>query len=155
MQSLSVKAGELLECAMDSVKQVMPVPVAIGAPGECNKTLLESGLCVLIGFTGDLAGRLLIDGDVRTFGKLGETMFGMTLEGEMLFSFAGEVANMLAGGMSVIMASKGGKMDITPPTVMEGEMKLFGFHRGAIIPATLEGVGGMNLVLLFQEEKAV
>lgn len=155
MLALGKKSGEVLACAMDSVKQVIPVSVEIGAPSECNKTLLESGLCVLIGFTGDLAGRMLIDGDGRTFGKLGETLFGMALEGEMLHSFVGEVANMLAGSISTLIAHKGRKMDITPPTVMEGEMKLFGFQQGVIIPVTLDGVGGMNLILLFQEEKAV
>ena len=148
-------ANELLECTMDSVKQVIQVPVTFGMPYLKQEKVLQTGMCVLVGFTGDIAGRMLIDGHGESFGKLGETMFGMALEGEMLHSFVGEIANMVAGSICTLISQKGRKVDITPPTIMEGEMKLFGFEKAIYVPLTVEQVGELNIILLLKEEKAV
>ncbi|WP_260358972.1 hypothetical protein [Peribacillus frigoritolerans] len=39
---------------------------------------------VLIGMTGDIRGRIMIEGTNGCMSKIGESMFGMPLEGEML-----------------------------------------------------------------------
>lgn len=145
---------ELLEYIMDSVKQVVPVPLTVEPAYLYDISELQTGMCVLVGFTGEITGRLLIDGHSESFGKLGETMFGMALEGEMLHSFVGEVANMVAGTMCTKISQKGRKVDITPPTIMEGKMKLFGFEKAIFVPFAVDHVGEMNIILLLQEEKA-
>lgn len=155
MTIFNESVSELLESIMDSVKQVVPIPLTVEAPYLNDATELQTGMCVLVGFTGEIAGRMLIDGDSESFGKLGETMFGMALEGEMLHSFVGEVANMVAGNMCTMISQKGRKVDITPPTIMEGEMKLYGFEKAIFVPFTIDHVGKMNIILLLQEEKAV
>lgn len=155
MTVFNESVNELLGCIMDSVKQVVPIPLTVEAPYLNDATELQTGMCVLVGFTGESAGRMLIDGHVESFVKLGETMFGMALEGEMLHSFVGEVANMTAGNMCTLISQKGRKVDITPPTIMEGEMKLFGFEKAVFVPFTIDHVGKMNIILLLQEEKAV
>jgi chemotaxis protein CheX len=155
MISINESVNELLACTMDSVKQVIQVPVTFGAPYLKNEKVLETGMCVLVGFTGDIAGRMLIDGHGELFVKLGESMFGMTLEGEMLHSFVGEFANMVAGSICTLISQKGRKVDITPPTIMEGQIKLFGFEKAISVPLAIEHVGEMNIILLLKEEKAV
>lgn len=155
MLSFNESVSDLLACSIDSVKQVMHVPVTFGAPYLNNEKVLQTGMCVLVGFTGDIAGRMLIDGQGESFGKLGETMFGMALEGEMLHSFVGEIANMVAGSMCTLISQKGRKVDITPPTIMEGKMKLFGFEKAIYVPLAVEQVGELNIILLLKEEKAV
>jgi chemotaxis protein CheX len=148
------KINHLLECIIDSVKQVVPIAVTFEAPYLYEATALKTEMCVLVGFTGEIAGRMLIDGHSASFGKLGESMFGMALEGEMLHSFVGEVANMVAGNMCTLISQKGRMVDITPPTIMEGEMKLFGFKKVIFVPLVIDHVGEMNIILLLQEEKA-
>ncbi len=155
MLSFNESISDLLACTIDSVKQVMHVPVTIGAPFLYSEKVLQTDMCVLVGFIGDIAGRMLIDGHGESFGKLGETMFGMALEGEMLHSFVGEIANMLAGSMCTLISQKGHRVDITPPTIMEGEMKLFGFEKAISVPLAIEHVGEMNIILLLTEDKAV
>lgn len=155
MSVFNENVSELLECIVNSIKQVVPIPLTVEAPYLNNVKELNTGMCVLVGFTGEIGGRMLIDGDAASFGKLGETMFGMFLEGEMLHSFVGEVANMVAGTMCTLIYQKGKKVDITPPTIMEGEMKLFGFEKAIFVPFAIDNVGEMKLILLLQEEKAV
>ena len=47
-------------------------------------------------------------------------MFGMSIEGEMIESFTGELGNMVAGNLCTILEKNGLILDISPPTVMTG-----------------------------------
>jgi chemotaxis protein CheX len=155
LSSLNESLSDLLECTVNSVKEVLHTPFDIEEPCAYNATTLQTEMSVLVGFTGEIQGRLIIDGHIPTFGKLGEKMFGMALEGEMLHSFVGELANMLAGNMCTSFSQKGRKVDITPPTIFMGEMKLFGFAKGISVPVAIHNVGEMKIILLLQEEKVV
>ncbi len=107
---------------------------------------------VLIGMTGDIRGRLIIDGNEETFGKIGEGMFGIMVEGEMLESFAGELGNMIAGSLSTFISQKGLEMDITPPTVLVGQTKIYGFNRAYRLPITVHGAGTIMILLMIEQE---
>jgi chemotaxis protein CheX len=100
-----------------------------------------------------MEGRLLIDGGSETFGALGASMFGMALEGEMLHSFVGELGNMLAGNICSFISTKGWKVDITPPTILMGEMKWFDSVKVFSLPIAIPDVGQININLLLQQEK--
>ncbi|WP_373229154.1 chemotaxis protein CheX [Cohnella sp.] len=151
MSALSENVSGFLGKAVDSIKQVIPIPMTIEAHYLSNETALQTEMCVLVGFAGEIAGRMLIDGSRESFGRLGENMFGMVLEGEMLHSFVGEVANMVAGNICTLISQTGRKVDITPPTVLEGEMKLFGFEKVIFVPLSIDNVGKLHIVLLLQE----
>ncbi|KIL40837.1 hypothetical protein SD70_11250 [Gordoniibacillus kamchatkensis] len=152
--SLNERANDLLEGAMASAKQVLHVPIAMGEPEPFTKSALHSEMCVLIGFTGDMEGQLIIDGGTQAFSGLGGAMFGMALEGEMLHSFVGEIANMMAGNLCTYMSLKERKLDITPPTILMGDMKLFPFVAGFSVPIGIEQIGQLNIVLLIHTDKA-
>jgi chemotaxis protein CheX len=151
---LNESTNDVLASTIASVKEVLQIPCSIGEPGLYNEKALHSEMCVLVGFTGDIKGRLIIDGDAQIFGKLGEAMFGMALEGDMLHSFLGEIANMLAGNTCTVIAQKGRKVDITPPTVLMGEMKLFGVENGFSFPIAIQDIGALKIILFVQDEKA-
>jgi len=139
---------------MDSVRQVFPIPVVSQTAVPVDESVELHDIGVLVGITGDYYGNMILKGDRATFGKLGESMYGMPLEGEMLHSFAGELANMIAGCTSTIVCGKGRQVDITPPTVMVGKLSLFGNCRGIAVPIDLENVGNLGLVLTLQHEGA-
>lgn len=155
MLSLNPSESDFLTCTIDSLRQVIHISNTIEAPILCNETALLTEMCVLVGFTGEICGRMLIDGSIQSFRRLGEMMFGMELEGEMLHSFVGEIANMVAGSICTFISQKGRNVDITPPTIMEGEIKLFGFVKAILVPLAIDGVGKMNIILLVKEEKVV
>jgi chemotaxis protein CheX len=151
--AIQESASDLLESTIASIKEVLRMPLNIEESLLWNQNALKTEMCVLVGFTGQIEGRLIIDGGIQAFGKLGETMYGMVLQDEMLQSFVGEIANMVAGNMCTYMSQKGLEIDITPPTVLIGEMKLFGFEKGVSVPITIQDVGEISIILLLQEEK--
>jgi chemotaxis protein CheX len=140
----------LLTSIIESVSQIIPVPTTNQPSNGFKESVIQSEMGVLVGITGDIYGRILIDGESDIFSRLGESMFGMPLEGEMLHSFVGEFANMIAGNTSTLIDQKGFKIDITPPTVMVGQLQLYGFEQGISVVLDITNVGQINLILLLQ-----
>lgn len=143
-------ASDLLNSAIESLKHVFSCPIQVGAPELFQQSLVQSDVGVLVGIVGDLEGRLVIEGESQTFSLLSQNMFGMPLEGEMLHSFVGEMANMIAGNTSTLLSGKGRKIDITPPTVMVGQLQLYGFQRGIRVRSHVENIGPVSTILLLQ-----
>ncbi|QDP41032.1 chemotaxis protein CheX [Radiobacillus deserti] len=138
---------ELYNGTIQSFKTVVPVPHEVGSPQKSDSVLMVN-FGVLIGITGDIKGRILLKADSSVFSAIGEVMFGMPLEGEMLSSFSGELGNMIAGSLSTTLASKGITTDITYPTVMEGESKLSGFDSSILVNINFGTTGLMEIYLL-------
>ncbi|MEF2968979.1 chemotaxis protein CheX [Paenibacillus sp. M1] len=143
-------ATDLLNSAIESIRHVFSCPMQVEAPNLFDQSFIQSDVGVLVGIVGDVEGRLIIEGEGRIFSRLSQNMFGMALEGDMLHSFVGEMANMIAGNTSTILSGKGRKIDITPPTVMVGQLQLFGFQRGIRVKINLDEIGPVNTILLLQ-----
>jgi len=142
---------EILNGTIQSVKSVIPCAIQIDKPNLINEPFTQKSIGVLIGITGDFRGRIIIDGNEQVFGKIGELMFGMFLEGEMLDSFSGELGNMIAGNLSTFVSQNGIEIDITPPTVLVGETKMFGFEKALSLPISLENIGQLSIVLILEK----
>ncbi|MDR4925846.1 hypothetical protein [Peribacillus simplex] len=82
--------------------------------------------------------------------NLGESMFCMPLEGELLESFAAELGNLLAGNIATSLAGGDAFNDITPPTVFVGNTKMYGFHEAIHLPMSLKGVGTLHIILMIE-----
>lgn len=80
----------------------------------------------------------MIEGTNGCMSNIGESMFGMLLEGEMLESFAAEFGNMLGGNIANSLAGENALIDITPPTVIVGNTKMYGFHEAIHLPISLK-----------------
>lgn len=138
---------KLLNGALTSIKTVIPIDYDFERPRVINQDFrLFFG--VLIGITGDIKGKLVFSGDQTTFGSIGEKMFGMPLEGDMLLSFSGELGNMIAGGISTTIADSGTDINITAPTIMQGNTTLSGYKKALEITVEFANVGKMNTYLL-------
>ncbi|OZU87192.1 chemotaxis protein CheX [Virgibacillus indicus] len=138
---------DLLNATYTSLKSIVPINYQMSKPQLLGKTLnLQFG--VLIGVTGDIKGRLILAGNPAVFSSIGESMFGMPLEGEMLSSFSGELGNMLAGRIATAIVESDIKTDITAPTIMEGNTTLSGYEKAIQLTAEFDHVGGMDIYLL-------
>lgn len=145
--TLTKSVTDILNGTIESVKSVIPFEVTVDKPSLFTQPFTQHSIGVLIGMTGDVRGRVIIDGEEQVFGKIGEGMFGMFLEGEMLESFAGELGNMIAGNLSTNISQRGFDMDITPPTVLVGQTKVYGFNRAFRLPIHIADVGVLEVVL--------
>ncbi|RDI43046.1 chemotaxis protein CheX [Falsibacillus pallidus] len=142
---------DVLNCTIHSIKSVIPIPLQISKPSMISNAYYHDSIAVLIGMTGDIRGRIMIDGQEHVFAQIGSAMFGMPLEGEMLESFSGELGNMIAGHLSTQVFQDGFSMDITPPTVMSGNSKVSGFDKAFRLPILLQEVGELTIILMVDQ----
>lgn len=139
---------DLLNGTYTSLKNVVPLHHEMHPPKKIEQYLLLH-FGVLIGITGDIQAKMIISGETSIFSTLSQALYGMTLEGEMLTSFSGELGNMIAGSLSTIIIENGLKTDITAPTIVQENTKLSGFRNAINLPITIASVGKMDIFLLF------
>ncbi|MEK4229074.1 chemotaxis protein CheX [Solibacillus sp. FSL H8-0538] len=151
--STSKHIQTILNGTIYALKTILPMNIDVQSPSITSEPYIQQQIGVLIGIVGDLKGRIIIDGTPETFGAVGSAMFGMPLEGEMLESFTGEFGNMIAGNLCTHAGQNELNLDITPPTVMVGNTKLYGFHKAFRLPATIEGAGSITILLTIDEEE--
>ncbi|WP_066174038.1 chemotaxis protein CheX [Bacillus marinisedimentorum] len=147
---LNENVAKVLNGAIQALKTIVPEGVEIYKPLLIEHSFTHLPMAVLIGMTGDVRGRLLIDGDKTAFGALGEKMFGMPLEGDLLESFTGEFGNMFAGNLSTVISKDNVLMDITPPTIMTGRSRLSGFDKALHVPIKMDNDSDMNVFLMLE-----
>ncbi|MCT2535957.1 chemotaxis protein CheX [Aquibacillus koreensis] len=141
---------EVYNGTIKSINNVIPIENTIGGPQLIEKPLkVEFG--VMIGFTGDLKGELVVKSTSNVFASIGEKMFGMPLSDEMLDSFSGELGNMIAGSLSTQIAESGIHTDITHPTVLNGSTSLSGFKRALLVNVNYPSIGDMQINLLLNQ----
>jgi len=148
--SLSKNATLLLNETIKVAKGVIPLDVKAGKPFLMQAPVWQNHYGVIIGVLGDLKGRLIIESTEDVIKQVAERMFGMPVEGEMLASFFGELGNMIGGNLCTSIYNEGVKLDITPPTVMVGQVSLHGFKTALRLPLLIEGEEKMYITLAIE-----
>ncbi|MGD6845069.1 chemotaxis protein CheX [Bacillus infantis] len=148
--SLTKSIEDIISGTIESIKSVFPFESSVEAPAQFSQPFTQHSIGVLVGITGDLRGRIIIDGEEQVFSKIGEAMFGMLMEGEMLESFSGELGNMIAGNLSIYLSGQGLQIDITPPTVLVGETKVYGFEKAYSLSVKIAVAGELMVVLMLE-----
>ncbi len=143
---------EILNGVLEAMRGVIPLPFTSDGPQEILSPVHQHEFGVLIGIAGSVTGRLIIDGDSLIFAGLGQTMFGISLEGEMLASFVGEIGNMIAGNAATYASKRNINIDITPPTVIQGEAHLSGFGKAICVLANFQENRNLRLILAIEEK---
>jgi chemotaxis protein CheX len=147
---LTRSVTDILNSSIEALKGVIPLYIDVLQPSLLTEPFSQHKIGVLIGITGDVRGRMIIDGEEECFQSLGASMFGMPLEGEMLESFAGELGNMIAGNLATLLVQAGHTLDITPPTVIVGQSKMYGFEKPLKLPIVIENVGHFLVILMIE-----
>lgn len=137
----------LLNGTNKSLKSVVPIEYTMSKPALIHDAIYAN-FGVLIGITGDLKGKLVLSGDINKFGAIGEAMFGTEISDEMLVSFSGELGNMIAGNLSTNIMSEGVSVDITSPSIIEGQAKISGFKLAINLKVSFSEVGEIDLFLM-------
>jgi chemotaxis protein CheX len=148
--TLTANVTNVLNGTIEAVKSVIPASLHIASPSLFTEPVVQSSIGVLIGMTGDIRGRLIIEAEHSVFSGIGEMMFGMAIEGEMLESFTGELGNMIAGNLSTHVSQKDIIMDITPPTVIVGQTKMYGFDKAFRVPVQFEDKKELQIILMLE-----
>ncbi|AXH98909.1 chemotaxis protein CheX [Sporosarcina sp. PTS2304] len=144
---------KVLNATISSLTTVIPIKFEVLSPSMIKQPYEQREISVLIGLIGNMKGRLIVEPTHTTIGKIGQAMFGMNIEGEMAESFTGELGNMIAGNLCTILEKESLTLDISPPTVLTGNTKFFGFQQAFKIPVKFEDGELLNLLLTIDEER--
>ncbi len=149
--TLSKYVQQVLNGTVQSISTVLPLETEISAPSMIENSFNQKEISVLIGLVGDLKSRIIIDTSLNKVSEIGELMFGMPIEGEMIESFCGEMGNMIAGNLCTTLEKEGLQLDISPPTVMVGTAKITGFKQAFQLPVVFEDQTEMKVLLTIDD----
>lgn len=77
--NINEKITRLLNSSILSVQKVLPFPLQIMKLEPITQPYFQHSIGVLIGLTGEISGRLLIEGNSSIFQQIGEKMYGFPL----------------------------------------------------------------------------
>ena len=88
-----------------------------------TSTLPTLGVASVIGLTGDIKGRVILDISKETAVKIAEKMNNEKLPGlnGLVRSSINELNNIISGRAVTILKNNGFNFDVTPPTLFSGE----------------------------------
>ncbi|GKV67246.1 MULTISPECIES: chemotaxis protein CheX [Sporosarcina] len=150
--STATNVQKVLNATISSLTTVIPIKFQVLSPALIQQPYEQREISVLIGLIGNMKGRLIVEPTNEIIDKIGQAMFGMHIEGEMAESFTGELGNMIAGNLCTILEKEGMILDISPPTVLTGKTKFYGFKQAFKIPVQFEDGELLNLLLTIDEE---
>ncbi|MBH1940752.1 chemotaxis protein CheX [Mobilitalea sibirica] len=106
------------------LKEMCFVDAKLGKPHVKDPVFLDNTLVILIGFTGEMKGQVMIafEHDIACDIASKMIMMPVTQLDELARSAICELGNMILGNTATVFSTKGIEIDITPPTVGSGTM---------------------------------
>ena len=131
-----------LMAATSIMKDACQMDMKIGKPYVKKTEFQSDSVIIMIGVTGEMRGQVII---ALTFEKACEIaskmMMGYPVNDldDMSMSAISELGNMIMGNAATILSTKGIGIDITPPTVCRGAMKISqSYTKNICIPMSVE-----------------
>lgn len=130
-----------LMASANILKEMCFVNPKIGKPYTKSPVSMDNTMVILIGFTGEMKGQVMISFENSVACDIASKMIMMSITemDEFARSAISELGNMIMGNTATIFSTKGIKIDITPPTVANGTM-LFtnNFAQNICVPLVYE-----------------
>lgn len=139
MAGLSVEyINPFLAAATNILKQACMLDTKVGKPSIKDMKFTSDSIIIIIGITGEMRGQVIIEftnpvacdiaGRMMMQGPLSEL-------GEIGNSAICELGNMILGNTATLFSEKGVGIDITPPTVCNGNVSFStSFTKNLCIP---------------------
>lgn len=96
----------------------------VGRPYVRDPMDLDNTIIIIIGFTGEMKGQVMISFTYEVACDIASKMIMMPITelDELATSAISELGNMILGNAATIFSNKGIEIDITPPTIVKGTM---------------------------------
>lgn len=123
------------------LKEMCSIDAKIGKPFVKNPVFLDDTMVILVGFTGEMRGQVLIAIEHKIACDIASKMMMMPVDdmNEISRSAISELGNMIMGNTATIFSTKGIAIDITPPTLGKGTMSFTSsFAQNICIPLEYE-----------------
>jgi len=145
-----------LVATKDVVIQVLGSSPNFEKPFIKSMPFNSDDLLVIIGVTGEMNGRVLINIDKRSCIKIASQMMGgMSFEfNEISKSAVGELCNMILGTTATLFAKEGININITSPTIIAGT-NITVSHKEQIICVPVNISNDIKLIVNISTERKV
>ena len=132
-----------LMAATSIMKDICQTDMSIGKPYVKKTEFEDETVAIMIGITGEMRGQVMIAMKITKACEIAsKMMMGMPVPelDEMAMSAISELGNMIMGNAATILSTKGIGIDITPPTLCRGAMKISQtYARNICIPMSSDG----------------
>lgn len=116
-----------LMAATTIMRDACQMEMKIGKPYVKTTEFQQDSVIIMIGVTGEMRGQVIIAlTNDKACQIASSMMMGMPVNelDDMAMSAISELGNMIMGNAATILSTKGIGIDITPPTVCRGAMKI-------------------------------
>ncbi|MGN0317157.1 MAG: chemotaxis protein CheX [Lachnospira sp.] len=116
-----------LMAASSILRDACQMELKIGKPYVKTTEFDSNSVIIMIGVTGEMRGQVIIGMRMEEACQIAsKMMMGMPVNelDEMATSAISELGNMIMGNAATILSTKGIGIDITPPTLCRGAMKI-------------------------------
>lgn len=117
----------LAKSAIETIGMICGEELTEGSSYKHHRTELPNSIAIKLEMTGDIVGHVLIRFNEENAKKVASAMMmGMPIDNldEMSLSALSELGNMIMGGATVHLEEIGMHTDITPPTVLTGNVNV-------------------------------
>ncbi|HKL98719.1 MAG TPA: chemotaxis protein CheX [Mobilitalea sp.] len=113
-----------LMASTNILKEMCSVEVKLGKPYVKDPVFSDNTTVILIGFTGEMRGQVMIAFEHRIALDIASRMIMMPITelDNLAKSAICELGNMILGNTATVFSTKGIEIDITPPTIVSGTM---------------------------------
>jgi chemotaxis protein CheX len=132
----------ILLAAAKVLKEMCFIEAKVGKPYLRDPMDVDKNIIIIIGFTGEMKGQVMISFNFDIARDIASKMIMMpvTEMDEFSMSAISELGNMILGNAATIYSNRGIGIDITPPTIVQGTMSFTHTYTKSIcIPFTYDG----------------
>lgn len=135
-----------LQATEQVIKQMVATEMTIGKLTLTTPPIIGKDISIFIGVAGEIKGFVAFTLEKQSALSLSSAMMGgypVSELNELCKSAVGELANMILGNASTILAGQGTRVDITPPAIIEGnDMRISQkLSRVIVIPLEVNNIG--------------
>lgn len=136
-----------IQSSINIVNQTTGTTYKLGEVHLKSAPYSSSNVLVVIGFTGEISGNVVISFNNETACKIASSMMFMTVDtlDEISKSALGELCNMILGNTATLFSQSGINIDITPPTILTGDNIQLSNNKSQIISIPLSNEQGCKI----------
>lgn len=144
-----------LLAATQIMKDMCQLQLSVGKPYVKPMEFDKETIVVSIGVTGDIRGRVLLAFGVDVACDIASKMCFMPITqlDDLSISALSELGNMVLGNAATVLSTKGIGIDITPPSIIQGNFKLAStYAKNICVPLAYEGDRVIELDISLRKE---
>jgi chemotaxis protein CheX len=137
-----------IEASQSVIKMLCGSEVVVGKPYLKSSPYFFNHIIIVIGVVGEIKGQIYFELAIETAKGIASAMMGgMPVDelNELSKSAISELGNMIMGNAGAIFFNNSITIDITPPTLLAGDIEMSNKITTVVVPLIVEGLGTLNL----------